>query len=48
VHDFLKRSSIGYLSEEGYDSIKEVARRFAEYEGFSSHANAIIKRQKAT
>jgi histidinol dehydrogenase len=45
VHDFLKRSSIGYLSEEGYNSIKDVAKRFAEYEGFPAHANAIIKRQ---
>ncbi len=48
VHDFLKRSSIGYMSEEGYDSIKDVARKFAEYEGFPAHANAIIKRQKVT
>ena len=44
VHDFLKRSSIGYMSEQGYESIKEVSRKFAEYEGFPSHANAIGKR----
>jgi histidinol dehydrogenase len=44
VYDFLKRSSIGYLSEDGYKSIKDVARKFAEYEGFPSHANAIMKR----
>lgn len=44
VYDFLKRSSIGYLTEEGYNNIKNVARKFAEYEGFPSHANAIKKR----
>lgn len=45
VYDFLKRSSIGYVTKEGYDSIKDTARMFAEYEGFPSHANAIIKRK---
>ncbi|MDM8550195.1 histidinol dehydrogenase [Desulfobacterales bacterium HSG2] len=44
VYDFLKRSSIGYMTKQGYDRIKETARKFAEYEGFPSHANAIIKR----
>lgn len=46
VHDFLKRSSIGYVTtKQGYDSIKETAQKFAEYEGFPSHANAISKRK---
>lgn len=44
VYDFLKRSSIGYVTETGYNKIKDVARKFAEYEGFPSHANAILKR----
>ncbi len=44
VHDFLKRTSIGYVTKEGYDNISDVARQFAEYEGFPSHANAIKKR----
>jgi histidinol dehydrogenase len=44
VHDFLKRSSIGYMTKEGYNKIKDVARKFAEYEGFPSHVNAISKR----
>lgn len=44
VYDFLKRSSIGYMTKQGYDKIKETARKFAEYEGFPSHANAISKR----
>ena len=45
VYDFMKRSSIGYITEEGYHRLKEVAREFAEYEGFPSHANAIKKRK---
>jgi histidinol dehydrogenase len=45
VYDFLKRSSIGYLSKDGYNSIKDTAKKFAEYEGFPCHANAISKRQ---
>ncbi|MCP4352140.1 MAG: histidinol dehydrogenase [Desulfobacterales bacterium] len=44
VYDFLKRSSVGYMTKQGYEQIKETARKFAEYEGFPSHANAIIKR----
>ena len=44
VFDFLKRSSIGYVTREGYEKIHDVARKFAEYEGFSAHANAILKR----
>jgi len=44
VFDFLKRTSIGYLTKEGYDKTKATAQRFAEYEGFPSHANAIKKR----
>ena len=44
VYDFLKRSSIGYLSKDGFNNIKEIAKKFAEYEGFPCHANAIIKR----
>lgn len=44
VYDFLKRSSIGYMTKEGYNKIKDVARKFAEYEGFPSHVNAISKR----
>ncbi len=44
VHDFLKRSSIGYVTNEGYAKISAVAKKFAEYEGFPAHANAIGKR----
>jgi histidinol dehydrogenase len=44
VYDFLKRSSIGYVTATGYDKLKDVARQFAEYEGFPAHARAISKR----
>lgn len=45
VYDFMKRSSIGYITQEGYHKLKEVAMQFAEYEGFPSHVNAIKKRE---
>ncbi len=45
VFDFLKRSSIGYVTRKGYENIHDVARKFAEYEGFPAHANAILKRK---
>jgi len=44
VFDFLKRTSIGYVSKEAYPEISRVAQRFAEYEGFPAHAAAIRKR----
>ncbi len=44
VWDFLKRTSIGYLTRDGYDRIHETARVLADYEGFPAHANAIRQR----
>lgn len=44
VFDYLKRTSIGYVTREGYDQIKDTARLFAEYEGFPAHARAITER----
>lgn len=41
VTDFLKRSSIGYVTSAGYPELAMHARRLARYEGFSSHENAI-------
>ncbi|MFC1960447.1 histidinol dehydrogenase [Chloroflexota bacterium] len=46
VHDFLKRSGIGYLSKEGYEALKDTAALLADYEGFSSHALAIRQRDE--
>jgi len=44
VFDFLKRTSIGYVTREAYPEISRIARKFAEYEGFPAHAAAIGKR----
>ncbi|WP_226629135.1 histidinol dehydrogenase [Alloyangia pacifica] len=41
VTDFLRRSSIGYVTEKGYAPLAKTAKTLAEYEGFSSHANAV-------
>jgi histidinol dehydrogenase len=45
VYDFLKRTSIGYLTAEGYASLSETTRCLAEFEGFPAHANAVTGRQ---
>ncbi|MDQ0511384.1 histidinol dehydrogenase [Ancylobacter amanitiformis] len=41
VTDFLKRSSIGYVTAAAYPELAGHARRLARYEGFSSHENAV-------
>lgn len=41
VWDFLKRSSVAYLSREGYEGLQEHVARLADYEGFPAHAQAI-------
>lgn len=41
VSDFLRRSSIGYVTEKGYPEMARNARILAEYEGFAAHANAV-------
>lgn len=41
VTDFLKRSSIGYVTSAAYPELARHARALADYEGFSSHANAV-------
>jgi histidinol dehydrogenase len=45
VWDFLKRSGVGYLSREGYDSLSEQTAILADYEGFPAHAMSIRKRK---
>ncbi len=44
VHDFMKRSSIGLIQKEGFDSLGPVAKALADYEGFPAHANALSYR----
>ena len=44
VMDFLKRSSVGYASKEGFENVREHAYRFAAVEGFETHALAVKER----
>ena len=46
VWDFLKRSGIGYLSEEGYKRLQGITTTLADYEDFPAHAMAIRKRNQ--
>ena len=47
VQDFMRRSSIGYVTPKGYPDLAKNAKILADYEGFSSHANAVSElRQK--
>lgn len=41
VTDFVKRSSIGYVTAPAYPTFAKHAHKLAIYEGFSSHANAV-------
>lgn len=40
VTDFMKRSSIGYVTAKAWPELSAHARKLAEYEGFPAHANA--------
>ena len=41
VFDFMKRSSVGYVTAAGYAPLAAKARVLATYEGFEAHANAV-------
>jgi histidinol dehydrogenase len=41
VFDFMKRSSVGYVTAAGYHQLAGKAHTFATYEGFSGHALAV-------
>ncbi len=41
VHDFIKSASIGHVTQEGYNDLAPRVHRFATYEGFDGHANAV-------
>ena len=45
VFDFLKRSSIGYASKEGFEAVRDKASVFATAEGFDAHALAVKERK---
>ena len=44
VHDFLKRSGVGYLSREGYERLQQAAITLADYEDFPAHALTLRRR----
>jgi histidinol dehydrogenase len=41
VYDFVKRSSLAYVTTSGYPDAARHAGRLATYEGFDGHANAV-------
>jgi histidinol dehydrogenase len=41
VHDFMKRSSVGYVTAAAYPELAHHAEILARYEGFDGHANAV-------
>jgi histidinol dehydrogenase len=41
VYDFMKRSSVGYVTAAGYAELAHEAEILARYEGFDGHANAV-------
>ena len=45
VMDFLKRSSVGYATKEGFEMVRDKAYKFATVEGFDTHALAVKERK---
>lgn len=45
VNDFLKRSSVGYASKDGFEKVRDYAYRFACVEGFDTHGLAVKERK---
>jgi histidinol dehydrogenase len=46
VFDFLKRSGVGYLTREGFDTLKDSTVTLAQYEDFPAHAMVVTKRRE--
>lgn len=47
VHDFMKRSGVGYVTAAGYETLAPMAEILARYEGFEGHANAVSSWRKS-
>jgi len=45
VRDFLKYSSVAFLTKEGHQSLRDAAITLADYEGFPAHAMALRQRR---
>lgn len=41
VFDYLKRTSLAYVTPKGYPQMAKPAKALADYEGFDAHANAV-------
>ena len=41
VHDFMKRTSVAYVTAKAYPQLAQHAHAIATYEGFDGHANAV-------
>jgi histidinol dehydrogenase (EC 1.1.1.23) len=46
VYDFLKRSSLMYVSKEGFEKVAEYAQNIAKAEGLIAHYGAVEVRRK--
>ncbi|NPB05946.1 MAG: histidinol dehydrogenase [Aquificae bacterium] len=46
VYDFLKRSSVIFVSREGFEEVKEPAKVLAEFEGLEAHKRAVEVRER--
>ncbi len=46
VYDFLKRSSVIYVSKEGFEKVKDPAKVLAKYEGLTAHGRSIEIREE--
>ncbi|MEO2083033.1 MAG: histidinol dehydrogenase [Desulfurobacteriaceae bacterium] len=46
VYDFVKRSSVLYVNQEGFKRVGEAARRLAECEGLEAHGLAVEVRER--
>lgn len=46
VWTFLKRTSLSYVTKEGYRALKPAVITLAEYEGFEGHADVLKKRRE--
>ncbi|NJQ97697.1 MAG: histidinol dehydrogenase, partial [Hydrococcus sp. CSU_1_8] len=45
VYDFLKRSTLAYVTSEGFNRLKQTTQTLAAYEEFPAHGMAIRERE---
>lgn len=48
VWDYLKRTSLAYMTQNGFELLKDPVLTLADYEGFPGHAKVIRERQTAS